>query len=137
MIRSRGSIDESTCIRNICRNISMYFINIIQQNIKVCRFSLSVCRSVLNIFGQKKEKRRIDIINRKEVRSALSVCTLHNAYKCRKMMMFADTEKSFFGKNLCHVSNTIDLPVVNINIIKISSITADFKQIPTRLKIKN
>lgn len=46
-------------------------------------------------------------------------------------MMFADTEKSLFGKNVCHASNTVDLPVVNINIIKISSITADFKQIPT------
>ena len=46
-------------------------------------------------------------------------------------MMFADTEKSLFGKNVCYASNTVDLPVVNINIIKISSITADFKQIPT------
>ena len=51
-------------------------------------------------------------------------------------MMLADTEKSLFGKNVCHASNTVDFPVVNINIIKISSITADFKQIPTKLKIK-
>ena len=115
-----------------------------QQNIKVCLFQL-VCLSVqiepkyndihFKYFWAKKST-KINIINSKEVRSALSVCTLHNVYKCRKMMMFANTEKIFLGKNLqkLHIMHKACftpriLLVVNTNIVKISFISADIQQI--------
>ena len=123
-----------------------------QQNIKVCLFQF-VCLSVqiepkyndihFKYFWAKKST-KINIINRKEVRSVLSVCTLHNVYKCRKMMMFANTEKILFGKNLqkLHIMHKacftprISL-VVNTNIVKISFVSADIQQIYLTKERKN